>query len=39
MTGAFSESIVKDAPLIWFWELSVAEATCKDYLQVQPEAR
>ena len=33
----FDESIVEDAALTWLGELSVVAATCKDYLQVQPE--
>ncbi len=37
MSGAFTESIVEDDALTWFGELRVAAATCKDYLQVQPE--
>ena len=35
--SALDESTVEDAALIWFGELSVAAATCKDCLQVQPE--
>ena len=30
-----NESIVEDAALTWFGELSVAAATCKDCLQVR----
>jgi hypothetical protein len=35
MTLAFNESIVEDTALTWFGDLSVAMATCKNYLQVQ----
>lgn len=31
------EFIVEDAALTWFEVLSVAAATCKDYLQIQSE--